>query len=143
MDKYQLTATQFMKFVVVGFMNTALDFLILNTLVHVTGITGGVGIIPLNVVSFTVATTNSFFLNKRWSFHDTSHVHEGRKFTMFLLVSIVGVLINTSIVWFISSTVDPMFGAGKTLWLNIAKACATAISLFWNFYGYKYIVFKK
>jgi len=109
----------------------------------VTGITGGADLIPLNVVSFTIATTNSYFLNKNWAFHDHSHAHEGRKASMFLFVSIIGVAINTGVVVAITTFVDPMFGVEARPWLFGAKVIATGVSLVWNFTGYKLFVFKK
>ncbi len=142
-ENHKATANQFLKFVVVGLVNTAIDFLILNILSAVTGITSGNGLIPINIVSFTIATTNSYFLNKRWSFRDLSHVDEGRKFSLFLLISIGGAIVNTAIVRLVSTNVDPMFNLEPQLWLNVAKVCATAVSLVWNFVGYKWFVFKK
>jgi putative flippase GtrA len=124
-------------------INTSIDYIVLFSLSKITGITGGTALIPLNVISFTIATTNSYFLNKNWAFHDQSHAHEGKKASLFLLVSIVGVAINTAIVFAITTFIDPMFGAQPRTWLFGAKVVATGISLIWNFIGYKLIVFKK
>ncbi len=146
MDKsftdYKQTGNQFLRFVLVGLLNTGIDFLILNLLSKVTGITSGNALIPINMLSFTIATTNSYFLNKRWSFRDGNQLNPGKKFVMFLLVSLVGVTINTTIIRLITN-LDPMFGLSSQLWLNVAKVGATGISLFWNFIGYKLFVFKK
>lgn len=108
-----------------------------------TGIYEGNGIIPLNIISFTVAVINSYFLNKRWAFKDQTGGEHGKKFTMFLLVSVIGAGINTATVRIVSTNIDPMFGLTQELWLNVAKVVATGISLVWNFAGYKLVVFKK
>jgi putative flippase GtrA len=133
---------QFGRFVVIGLMNTAINFAVLNLLSFAFGITKGEKIIWIAVIAFTIATTNSFYWNKRWTFHDTT-VDHGQEFTLFLIVSIVGAAINSAVVYTITSHVHPMFGFSDRLWLNIANAFATGISLIWNFIGYKFFVFKK
>lgn len=134
---------QFVKFFVVGIINTAIDFLVLNTEMLLTGITSGPYMFLLNSISFAVATTNSFFMNKRWTFEDKGDQKEGVKFSQFLVVSVIGITINGGVVYFITSFINPLFGMNPQLWANVAKLFATAISLVWNFLGYKFIVFKK
>ena len=140
-----LTATfnQFWRYAIIGLINTAIDFLVLNLLSYITGIYEGNGLIPLNVISFTVAVTNSYFMNKKWAFKDAAFGDAGKKFSLFLLVSIIGAILNTTVVRFVSTNIDPMFGLSQELWLNVAKVLATGLSLVWNFTGYKLLVFKK
>jgi putative flippase GtrA len=140
--KYEIFG-QMTRFAVVGVINTAIDFTVLNLLIWITGIKSGNGVILLNMVSFTTATLNSYFLNKRWSFGDHTTNQNGRKFSVFMTVSIFGVIINTTVVRIISTNIDPMFGLNQTLWTNVAKVVATGFSLVWNFIGYKIFVFKK
>ena len=127
----------------IGLLNTAIDFAVLNILIKLTGITKGNGLIPLNMISFTVAVTNSYFMNKHWSFADTSSSDGGKKFSMFLVVSIIGAILNTWIVKFVSTNITPVLNLSPQLWVNVAKALATGVSLVWNFTGYKIVVFKK
>lgn len=130
---------QFAKFVLVGFSNTAIDFGVLNTLILFTGITGGLKIVPLNATSFTLAVINSFFWNKRWVFKGGKDAN----FITFFMVTLIGLGINSSIVYFLTTYVDPIGVTSRNLWVNVAKALATGVSLFWNFAGYKLIVFKR
>lgn len=139
----RLILGQFIRFAVIGVVNTGIDFGILNVLVWITGITAGSGLIPLNIISFTVAVINSYFLNKYWAFRDKSSGQDTRKFTIFLAVSIVGALINTATVTGIATYVSPLFDLSPQLWVNVAKVVATGLSLIWNFVGYKFFVFKK
>lgn len=136
---------QFSKFVVVGGINTAIDFIILRILVAVTGIVGGVGIIVLNSLSFSVAVVNSYFLNKHWTFEDktqSTSTNEGFKFSQFFAVSLVGLAINGGIVYLITTHVSPVLGISHANWVLVGKLFATGVSLFWNFIGYKIFVFK-
>jgi putative flippase GtrA len=151
---------QIVRFAVVGVINTVVDFTVLNLLSWLTGITDGKWIVLLNLVSFSVAVINSWFLNKFWAFKDRQSGDTGKKFSLFLAISIIGAFINSGTVYIITSWIPrpdqfltglsdiiPIIGSKladpKVFWLNIAKAAATGMALVWNFVGYKLIVFKK
>jgi len=133
---------QLIKFAMVGFANTAVDFGILNLLMATSGIYSGKNIFFLNSVSFIVAVIHSFFWNKFWTFK-VKKTEATKEFLQFLIVSIVGLLINSAIVYMITTWMKPMFGMSEVSWANAGKLTATVISLIWNFIGYKFIVFKK
>ena len=135
---------QFSKFIIVGGINTGIDFLLLNILIYVTGITAGIELFILNSISFSVAVVNSYFMNKRWTFQDkTKTEQEPVKFSQFFAISIVGIVINGFVLTGITTYIPPLFGLSAVLWANIAKLMATGFSLIWNFIGYKFFVFKK
>jgi putative flippase GtrA len=130
---------QIAKFGLVGVLNTVIDFGVLNFLITLTGIQAGLGIIPLNLTSFTLATVNSYFWSKYWVFEGSKK----SKFIAFLVVSILGILLNTAVVFALTTFVPPPAHMSPTVWANAAKVTATFVSLIWNFLGYKLIVFKK
>lgn len=130
---------QIAKFGLVGVLNTTIDFGILNFLIILTGISSGSMIIALNLASFGAATVNSYFWNKYWVFAGTKRGN----FVTFMIVSIVGIAINTATVYLLTNYVPPQVVESPVLWANIAKVLATGLSLVWNFLGYKLIVFKK
>ena len=137
---------QFSKFVVIGFMNTAIDFAVLNLLMWQTGIYKGQWIILLNAIAVAVAVINSYIWNKLWTFRAKEADEPGevaKEFSQFIMVTLVGVAINSSIVFGVTTFIPPFFGLSPELWANLAKAAATGFSLIWNFIGYKFIVFKK
>lgn len=134
---------QFSKFVVVGFINTAIDFAFLNLLSFWTGVYSGAGLILINSISFAVAVINSYFMNKYWVFGTRDKI-ETVEVSKFLSVSIVGLGINTAIVYGITTFVGvPLPQITPALWENIAKIFATGGALVWNFIGYRVFVFKK
>jgi|SRR3989344_951701 len=130
---------QFAKFGLVGMLNTAIDFGILNLLIATTGVTSGVGIILINATSFSTAVVNSYFWNKDWVFAGGRRAN----FITFFVVTLIGLLINTFIVYVLTTFVTPVLVGSDRLWANFAKVLATAFSLIWNFSGYKLIVFKR
>lgn len=141
--RMQRIVRQFSKFIVVGGVNTGIDFAVFNALIYVTGITSGTGIFFVNIVSFSVAVVNSYFMNKYWTFQDLRKENEDTKFAQFIGVSLVGAGINSSIVAVFTTFVTPMFGLSPQLWANAGKLLATGVSLVWNFIGYKLFVFKR
>jgi len=135
---------QIARFAEVGVMNTFIDFGILNLLIWITGITGGVAIAPLNAFSFLCATSNSYFWNKFWTFSSSGEKKaSGKEFTQFLIISAIGIAINTGIVVWGTSSFCPCSSLSAGAWANVMKLLATFISMVWNFLGYKFIVFKK
>src|SRR3989338_5862467 len=66
--KNWLFVRQFARFLVTGFLNTSIDFGILNIMSMKLGIYAGLRIIGINPFSFLIAAANSFFWNKYWTF---------------------------------------------------------------------------
>ncbi len=154
------TLGEFWRFAIVGVINTLINFAILNLLSHLTGKDSGTAALGYAAIAFTIATVNSYLLNKNWSFKDHEHEHAAKKFTMFLLVSLVGLIINSGTIYAITTyikvpagllssvistvpVVAEKFVDPGVLWLNIAAVVATCLALIWNFIGYKFFVFKK
>ncbi len=132
---------QFAKFAESGVLNTFIDMGILNALIWFSGITSGGLIALFNVFSFSSATVNSYFWNKFWTFDRKDKV-AGKEFLTFFTVTMIGMGINTLIVFLGTTFVEPFFGLSSGLWANLVKILATFISMIWNFAGYKFIIFK-
>lgn len=133
---------QVAKFGVVGALNTLIDAGILNLLSAWSGVYSGTPIIFYNSIGFSVAVVNSYFWNKYWTFasRDTQY---GREFTQFVIVSVIGLVLNTGFVYLLTTFVSPPATLAPQVWENIAKAIATLLALAWNFAGYKFIVFRQ
>ena len=132
----------FSRFVVVGFLNTAVDFGVLALLLYVFKYTDGdaTKLIIANTGSFLVAVTNGYFWNKLWSFE--SRGGGTRQFAQYVAVTVVGLLLNDAIIYAGTTYFQPMFGVSAGNWVFVAKAVGTVVSLIWNFVGYRFIVFK-
>ena len=82
---------------------------------------------------------NSFYWNKDWVFGSRKKA----SFATFIVITLIGLGINTGTVFILTTFVPALFGLSETLWANLAKVLATVLSLVWNFSGYKLVVFKK
>lgn len=77
-----------------------------------------------NTVGFFAAATSNFFINRTWTFSN-SDPNVGGQFLKFILFSLVGLLINSAIVWLMNDRFKKNF--------YTSKAMATAIVTIWNF----------
>jgi len=121
---------QFVKFGVVGVSSTVIDWGIYLLLTRIFGIF----YLMAKILSFSVALFNSYFWNRRWTFrsNDPKKLHE---FIKFLFISIVGVVLNSSI----------MYISVEHLKLNdlYGLFLATIIVMFWNFTANKFYTFRE
>lgn len=116
------------RFGVVGAINTAIDFAVFFTLYSLFA----VHLVIANVIAFLAAVTNSYLLNKFWSFNhlDSGPMH-WRQFFLFATISVLALSVNTAIL-VIGEPYLPI------LLLKIIGAVVVPLI---NFVGYRYVVF--
>jgi putative flippase GtrA len=137
---------QIAKFALIGVMNTLVDLGILNVLMYLSSHAEGPYYSLFKTISFTGAVIFSYNLNKRWTFKDISDNERAKKFTQFLLISVIGAIINVSVATLVVVYIKPLVTLpflNAQLWGNIGALGGTGVGLIWNFLGYKFIVFKK
>lgn len=132
---------QFIKFLLVGLLNTGIDFGILNLLMFSTGITSGLGYTLFKAISFICAVINSYICNKRWTFQKGKSF-EKKEFSKFLIISIFAFSINVATASVLVNFTKPVFGISPYIWANISALVAAGFTTLINFFGYKYLVFK-
>ncbi|MFA5926510.1 MAG: GtrA family protein [Parcubacteria group bacterium] len=137
---------QFIKFALIGFMNFFIDIAVLNLEMSLSGKSTGIYYTAFKAISFLCAVIFSYFFNKYWAFQDKKKTEQGKQFSQFLFVSIIGMVINVTtaslIVSYISPAVTFIKLSGK-IWGNLGAVGGSAVGLIWNFIGYKFWVFKK
>lgn len=122
---------QFVRFGVVGAINTVLDFGVYVALTR-SFVFWSEHIVLAAVASFIVAVTSSFLLNNYWTFRmDASGLH--RKGVKFIVVAVGGLIWSAVILY--SLTTAGMYDI-------FAKVIATGIVMIWNFTLQKFWTFK-
>jgi putative flippase GtrA len=152
---------QFIKFGIVGASSAVINFLCVNLLYRVAGLS----LVPSLSIAFLMSAMNGFFWNRHWTFKEARGKPAHTQSLQFLIVNIIGWLLNTSIVVLIiahfTSGGQGVFGSehqlhqivlaivageGKkqySFWLlNGALAIATAVVVFWNFFANRLWTFK-
>lgn len=119
---------KFIKFGVVGFSGLFVDF-------GITYITKEKLRIPkfiANAIGFSSAATSNYFLNRIWTFESTNP-RMMVEFTEFFIIAMIGLVINTFILWLLVTYTRLNF--------YVAKVFAIAVVTFWNFFANAFITF--
>lgn len=78
-----------------------------------------------NALGFIFAVTNNYLINRVWTFQSTN-IHWGTEFSKFIVVSIIGLALNTVIIYLFHQRKN-----GTNFY--VAKFFAIAIVFVWNF----------
>lgn len=125
-------AKQFIKFSMVGFFVTFIDFLIYFTLTRLF-VWWGEHFLFANGVAFLTALSVSFYINKFWTFRN-DHPSHHTQYTKFFFSNVVALAISQGILYYLVSVVE--------LSDIIAKPAVVAVVVLFNFTSYKFWVFK-
>ncbi len=156
-------AERFIKFIVVGGIGFMVDFGIFNLLLNpanslvlpgtwLYALLSGFGFSNYfithlgptlaSAISFVAAVFSNFLWNRYWTYPDSRSRSRRRQFTMFFIVSAVGVLIRIPIVFFMTpvframvSNVEALQAYTTRLADNLSLAVAVLVVLFWNFFA--------
>jgi len=121
---------QFLKFCLVGVINTAVDFCVYLFFSRVMGLF----FLYANILAILVAMTFSFVLNKYWTFQNLEKKIKSQ-YLKFFFVNVIYFFLNNSIFY------------AAVHYLGIfdlyAKMIAIGLGLFWNFLANRYWTFKQ
>lgn len=123
---------RFIKFGIVGISGTIIDFGILNFFIFVVGWSSPVGKLLANLISTSVAIINNFIWHRSWTFPESQSRNRNTQLFQFTIVSLVGLLLNTLVFYLTSHYFFELF-LPMTVAVQLAKATASVVILFWNF----------
>lgn len=142
----RIELVRFVKFCVVGTIGTLIDFGLLNLFYNVLGWPQ----VLSNVLSTSAAVVNNYTWSRYWVYPETRNQQGGKKFIRFVIVSLIAVVLNTTLLrvtdgWvfgargILAAPVAALAGLlsapHSVLSSNLAKAFATGVVLFWNFFA--------
>jgi|SRR5690606_26177199 len=119
---------KFIKFGIVGFFGLCVDFGITYLLKEKLLWNKFLS----NAAGFTVAVISNYFLNRIWTFQ-SSDPDIGGQLLSFFLISMLGLLLNTAVLYFLHQVKHYNFYLGK--------AGAVMIVFCWNFSANSFITF--
>ena len=112
---------QIIKFIIVGGISTIIDYIIFfilhdflnwNTIIS-------------NIIGFTVFVIYNYIASIKWVFDVNKDNDPKKQFIIYIILSIIGLLINTAIVYFCVDIIK--------FYSLISKVIATAIVMVFNF----------
>lgn len=121
-------------FGVVGAINFAVDLGLFNWL-HFGAL--ALGVITAKVISTSVATTLSYFMNRHWSFSHRARTGLRREYILFFLLNAVALLIAAAVL----GVAHHALGVHGALGLNLANLLGTGLGTIFRFWSYKRWVF--
>lgn len=128
---------KFLKFGVVG----ASGFVIHGGLLYLLRDVVGINQFLANVIGFVAAASSNYVLNRVWTFR-SRETQVGVEYLKFILVSVVGLGINTGSLWLLTRLIPAWSSEGD--WrFYILWAVAVGITTLWNFFGNMLFTFKQ
>lgn len=111
---------KFIKFGVVGGSGVFVDFFFTWLAKEKFGIQKYLA----NAIGFTIAASTNWFFNRIWTF-ESSNPDVLIEYTQFLIVSLIGLGINSAVLWFLTDKLKINF--------YISKLAAIGVTTIWNF----------
>jgi putative flippase GtrA len=133
------TFRQFLRYCLVGGVNTAIDLLVLNILLWRFPTNNVQILVVYNSFAYSSGAVTSFFLNKYWTFRRKQRT-TGLQVVRFAIILALEVLYSNGLVWLAGKALQPVI-ANPTLWGNTSKLIAVAVGAvisyifmrFWTF----------
>lgn len=119
---------KFIKFGVVGFSGLLVDFGFTYFFRNILKVNQYIA----NAVGFTIAATCNYFFNRIWTF-ESNNPKVLIEFGEFFLISLIGLGINSIILWIMVSKLKRKF--------YFSKLIAIVITTFWNFVANLFFTF--
>lgn len=149
--KNQKTLIQFIKFAIIGVTNTAVDWLVFFALTSwVVFFSVQANEVWAKAIAFLVAVINSFIWNSIWTFRqefrqkikkDQKAVTGSIMFTQFLIVSLVGLGVN-SLIFYLVRNYSASYFQSVTYSQIVSLIFASAGATFWNFLANKFWTYR-
>ncbi|MGE4289212.1 MAG: GtrA family protein [Salinivirgaceae bacterium] len=79
-----------------------------------------------NALGFSIAASTNWFLNRIWTFH-SQNPELLLEYTQFIFVSLIGLGINSLVLWFLTDKLKFNF--------YLSKLGAIAVTTVWNFFA--------
>ena len=120
---------RFVKFGMVGVLNTAIDLAVFSALYFVLG----VPLLIANTCAVVVAATNSYLVNKYWTFRDPSAGRDAvRAGVVFFALNLAGLGLANLTIWLLSTALP----------IIVAKGVSMVMTTLWNYWSCNRFVYR-
>ena len=129
---------EFIRFGFVGFLNTVIDYVLMNILMFMFHVNQGSGFVFIKIFSISIAVIFSYYMNLFFTFK----LKKGdvNQLIKFVLLSAITIIVNVLIASYLVDNID--LSINKYLWANIASFVGAIIAIAMRYFGSR-IIFKK
>ncbi|MBT8227709.1 MAG: GtrA family protein [Dactylosporangium sp.] len=136
-ERWQSLFKELTSFAIIGVINTAVDFIILNALLWM-------GPLKAKVIATVVATSMSYVMNRYWTFAKRERTSAHKEYALFFALNLVGMAIQLAVLG------GAKYGLGFSengdlgdrIAFNVANALGTIIAMVFRFWSYRTFVFR-
>jgi dolichol-phosphate mannosyltransferase len=138
---------RFGKFAIVGFGGLIVDYVVLNFVTYFLKFSEPLGL----ATAFVTAATNNFVWNRLWVYPESRNEKKRKQLPLFLAINAVGLGINFLIFFLLNTPIDNALAAQPVefiarhhqgIGLNLTKAIAAIIVMFWNYVINRLVTFR-
>ncbi len=138
---WMLIIGQFIRFSLVGGLNTFIDVMAFNVLLWLFPTQEVLLLVFYNSLAYLLGAMNSYYWNKLWTFEQRYSVISNQVIR-FALVTSLGIICNDAFLW-LATTMLTSFSLNDILWTNVAKVSAIAGSVTVSYLGMRFSVFTR
>ena len=120
---------EFVRYFIASLIALAIDAGTLFALTHFFG----VHYLVSGVIAFLLGLTTTYLLSITWVF-ERRHVRAGFEFIVFVIIGLIGLLINEVVLWILTG--------GFGLFYMFSKIASAGIVFLWNFFARKAFLFR-
>jgi putative flippase GtrA len=132
---------RFIRFGIVGGINTLLDLIVLNSLVYILSVTNPFVFSICKGISFFLALINSYFMNKYFTFaKKESKKNDFYKFIFFSLIGFIVNILASSFSFYLLTSYSNIFSVYVIV--TLSGIIGALFSLTVNYFSYSYFIFK-
>lgn len=119
---------QIFKFTIVGGIATLIDFIFLYIFREILNL----DVILSNTLSFTISVIYNYIASIKWVFNVNKNKNSKIQFILFVILSIIGLLINNGILYLLTYLIG--------IYYLLSKIMATLIVMIFNFITRKFFL---
>jgi putative flippase GtrA len=130
---------EFIRFGIVGFFNTVIDYTIMNVLMFTFKVSQGVPFVMIKIFSIVMAVIFSYYVNLIWTFKAKDN--KPQWLFQFVILNFITISINVLIASYLVDYVR--LPINQYLWANIASLIGAIVAIIMRYFGSRIIFNKK
>ena len=141
-DKFRRGSKRFSQFTLVGILNAAVDFGVLNLFLWLAPTRDPWELALFNGIALVLANLNSYWWNTRWTFRSRAE-NDLRQVLLFALQVLVNIGVSSALFWvlihpLLTDTDIPAYLVG-----NVAKLISVIVASTISYFILRYLVFSR